>query len=76
MPLSGITHECARHAGLCRLWHGYFLTVLTPKIVVQGSPGTLKATYTLLPDRKVMTKLTHLAMAMGEFDSKLVFDKQ
>jgi hypothetical protein len=56
-------------------WKGTALA-LTQKIIVQGSPGTLKATYTLSPDGKVLTKSTHLAVAMGEFDARLVFDKQ
>jgi hypothetical protein len=44
--------------------------------MISDCPGTLKATYTLLPDGKVLTKSTHLAVAMGEFDARLVFDKQ
>jgi hypothetical protein len=56
-------------------WHGSALTLLQ-KTSYQGAPGTLTATYTLSPDGKVLTRITHLSLPMGEFDTKAHFDKQ
>jgi hypothetical protein len=56
-------------------WHGSALTLLQ-KTSYQGAPGTLTATYTLSPDGKVLTRITHISLPMGDFDTKAHFDKE
>jgi hypothetical protein len=56
-------------------WHGSVLA-LSQKASFQGAPGTVRATYTLSPDGKVLTKLSHISMPMGDFDTRAIFDKQ
>jgi hypothetical protein len=56
-------------------WHGSALTLLQ-KTSYQGAPGTQTATYTLSPDGNVLTRITHISLPMGEFDTKALFDKQ
>ena len=56
-------------------WQGASL-VITQTTTFQDAKGTLKATYTLSADGKVLTKATHISMEMGDFDTKSVFDKE
>ena len=56
-------------------WQGPVL-VVTEKVSFQGEEGTLKASYSLSGDRKVLRKATHVSMSAGEFDTKTVYDKQ
>jgi hypothetical protein len=56
-------------------WHAANL-VLLEKITYQGGPGTLMVICSLSPDGKQLTKLTHISLDLGEFDTKAVFDKQ
>jgi hypothetical protein len=56
-------------------WHGSALT-LFQKTSFQGAPGTMTATYTLSSDGNVLTRITHISLPMGEFDTKALFDKR
>ncbi len=56
-------------------WQGPML-VVTEKISFQGEEGTLKASYSLSADGKVLQKATHVSMSAGEFDTKTVYDKE
>jgi hypothetical protein len=56
-------------------WHGSAL-ILFQKTSYEGASGTQTATYTLSPDGNVLTKLTHISLPMGEFDTKALFDRQ
>jgi hypothetical protein len=50
--------------------------VLLEKITYQGGPGTIMVICSLSPDGKQLTKLSHISLDLGEFDTKAVFDKQ
>ena len=56
-------------------WQGSSL-VLTQKIIYQGAPGILKSAFTLSPDGKTLTRVMHISVEQGEFDTTSVFDKQ
>ena len=56
-------------------WQGATL-VVDQMMDYQGSVGTIHSTYTLSPDGKLLTKLTHISLDLGEFDTKTLFDKQ
>lgn len=56
-------------------WQGQTL-VVTEAVSFQGSEGTLTARYTLSANGKSLTKLSHVAMSAGEFDTRTVYDKQ
>jgi hypothetical protein len=56
-------------------WQGQTM-VVTEAVSFQGSEGTLTARYTLSANGKSLTKLTHVAMSAGEFDTRTVYDKQ
>ena len=55
-------------------WQGSAL-VITQTTSFQDAKGTLKSTYTLSDDGKVLTKATHVTFDQGDFDSKSVYDK-
>jgi hypothetical protein len=55
-------------------WDGKKL-VITSKLDMQGSPLTIKATYDLSDDGKVMTVTSDIDSAMGQFVLKSVFNK-
>jgi hypothetical protein len=42
----------------------------------QGSPVTIKDTYTLSADGKTLTEVTHAESSMGNFDTTSVYDKE
>ena len=50
--------------------------ILTQRITYQGGAGTLKSTFTLSPDGKTLTRVMHISVDQGEFDTTSVFDKQ
>jgi hypothetical protein len=50
--------------------------VLLEKITYQGGPGTIMVICSLSPDGKQLTKLSHISLDLGEFDTKAVLDKQ
>lgn len=56
-------------------WDGSSL-VLTQKINYQSGSGSLKSTFTLSPDGKTLTRVMHISVDQGEFDTTAVFDKQ
>ncbi len=56
-------------------WQGQTL-VVTEAVSFQGSEGTLTVRYTLSANGKTLTKLTHVVMNAGEFDTRTVYDKQ
>jgi len=56
-------------------WEGAAL-VLTQKIVYQNSPGSLKSTFTLSPDGKTLTRMMHISVDQGDFDTTSVYEKQ
>jgi hypothetical protein len=56
-------------------WQGPSL-VVTQKTSFQDNPGSTKATYTLSPDGKQLTKDTQITFSQGEFETKAVYDKQ
>jgi hypothetical protein len=56
-------------------WQGASL-VLTQKIIYQGGSGSLKSTFTLSPDGKTLTRMMHISVDQGEFDTSSVFEKQ
>jgi hypothetical protein len=55
-------------------WQGATLTI-TQTTTFQDAKGTLKSTYTLSADGKVLTKVTHIVFDQGAFDSTSVYDK-
>ena len=55
-------------------WQGSAL-VITQKTSFQDATGTLKTTYTLSADGKVLTSATHITFGDAEFDTKSLFDK-
>ena len=55
-------------------WQGSSL-VITQTTTFQDSKGSLKSTYTLSDDGKILTKTTHIVFDQGAFDSKSVYDK-
>lgn len=56
-------------------WDGTSL-ILTQKITYQGGAGTLKSTFTLSPDGKTLTRMMHISVDQGEFDTTSVYEKQ
>ncbi|MCU1319201.1 MAG: hypothetical protein JWP98_719 [Edaphobacter sp.] len=56
-------------------WQGAVLVVME-KVSFQGEEGTLKASYSLSADGKVLRKMTLVAMNAGEFDTATVYDRQ
>jgi hypothetical protein len=56
-------------------WEGNTL-VVNAKTSFQGSDVTIKDTYTLSEDGKTLHVTSHAGTSMGDFDSKMVFDKQ
>jgi hypothetical protein len=56
-------------------WDGGALTV-NVKTTMQGSDAAFKNVYTLVADGKSLMIASHISISMGEFDLKLVFDKQ
>lgn len=56
-------------------WEGDKL-VVNAKTSFQGSPVTIKETYSLSPDGKTLTHVLHAQTGMGNFDSTSVYDKQ
>jgi hypothetical protein len=57
-------------------WEGANL-IVGSKLDIQGTEITAKATWMLSPDGKTLTQSAHVtAGPIGEFDQKLVFDKQ
>ena len=38
--------------------------------------GTIHSLFTLSPDGKSLTRLTHYSLNLGDFDTKTIFDKQ
>jgi hypothetical protein len=56
-------------------WDGDKL-VVDAKTDFQGSPVTIKETYSLSPDGKTLTHVLHAGTSMGNFDSTTVYDKQ
>jgi hypothetical protein len=55
-------------------WQGNSL-VITEKTSFQDAAGTLKTTYTLSEDGKVLTSAMHITFGDAEFDTKTVYDK-
>ena len=56
-------------------WEGSTL-VVNSTASFQGSDVKIKDSYTLSPDGKTLTEVTHVESGMGNFDSTSVFDKQ
>jgi hypothetical protein len=56
-------------------WDGDKL-VVNAKSSFQGSPVTIKDTYSLSSDGKTLTRVTHVETGMGNFDSTSVYEKQ
>ena len=56
-------------------WEGSNLIVGT-KLKFQDNDVAIKATWELSPDGKVLTQSSHYTTAMGEFDTKVVYEKQ
>jgi hypothetical protein len=56
-------------------WDGDKL-VVNAKTSFQGSDVTIKDTYSLSADGKALTRVTHVATGMGNFDTTSVYDKQ
>jgi hypothetical protein len=56
-------------------WEGSTL-VVNSKTNFQGGDVTIKDSYSLSPDGKTLTEVTHVESGMGNFDSTSVFDKQ
>jgi hypothetical protein len=56
-------------------WDGNTL-VVDAKTSFQGSDVTIKDTYTLSADGKTLNVTSHAGTSMGDFDSKMAFDKQ
>jgi hypothetical protein len=56
-------------------WQGATL-VVDQRMIYQGSVGTIHSLFTLSPDGKSLTRLTHYSLNLGDFDTKTIFDKQ
>ena len=56
-------------------WEGATL-VVNSKTSFQGGDVNIKDSYSLSPDGKTLTEVTHVETGMGNFDSTSVFDKQ
>ncbi|MDW5267217.1 MULTISPECIES: hypothetical protein [Acidobacteriaceae] len=56
-------------------WDGASL-ILTQKITYQSGAGSLKSTFTLSADGKILTRVMHIVVDQGEFDTTSVYDKQ
>jgi hypothetical protein len=56
-------------------WQGAAL-VLTQKIIYQNGAGSLKSTFTLSPDGKTLTRMMHISVDQGDFDTTSVYEKQ
>lgn len=56
-------------------WQGEAL-VLTQKITYQGGAGSLKSTFTLSADGKTLTRMMHISVDQGDFDTTAVYEKQ
>ena len=56
-------------------WQGMSF-VFTEKITYQGNPGTLISTFTLSPDGKTLTRVMHISVDQGDFNTTSVFEKQ
>ncbi len=56
-------------------WQGPVLLV-TQRVSFQGAEGMVTAKYSLSADGKVLRKTTHVAMDVGAFDTKTVYDRQ
>lgn len=56
-------------------WDGTSL-ILTQKIIYQSGAGSLKSTFTLSADGKTLTRMMHISVDQGEFDTTSVYDKQ
>jgi hypothetical protein len=56
-------------------WEGDKL-IVNAKTDFQGSPVTINDTYSLSPDGKTLTRVTHVATGMGNFDTTSVYEKQ
>lgn len=56
-------------------WEGASL-VLTQKITYESGAGSLKSTFTLSADGKTLTRVMHISVEQGEFDTTSVYDKQ
>ncbi|MBZ5694766.1 MAG: hypothetical protein LAN36_05340 [Acidobacteriia bacterium] len=56
-------------------WEGNSL-VINSKVDFQGSPVTIKDSYTLSADGKTLTEVTHAESTMGNFDTTSVYDKE
>jgi hypothetical protein len=56
-------------------WEGSTL-VVNSTTSFQGSDVKIKDSYTVSPDGKTLTEVTHVETSMGNFDSTSVFDKQ
>jgi hypothetical protein len=56
-------------------WDGSSL-VVDSKTEFQASPVAIKDTFTVSPDGKTLTEVTHVESGMGNFDSTSVFEKQ
>lgn len=56
-------------------WDGPTL-VVNSKTSFQGSDITIKDSYSVSPDGKTLTEVTHVESGMGNFDSTSVYDKQ
>lgn len=50
--------------------------VLDSKTTYQDQDVTLKSVWSLSADGKTFTQATHIALSLGEFDTKTVFEKQ
>jgi hypothetical protein len=64
-----------RDVKIAATWEGPAL-VLNSKLTFNEQEVTLKSAMTLSEDGKTLTQNVHIASAMGEFDQKLLFDKQ
>jgi len=56
-------------------WEGSTL-VVNSKTSFQGGDVNIKDSYSLSPDGKTLTEVTHVETSIGNFDSTSVFDKQ
>jgi hypothetical protein len=56
-------------------WQGAVLVVME-RVSFQGTDGTLRASYALSADGKMLRKSTHVSMSAGEFDTKTAYDRQ
>jgi hypothetical protein len=56
-------------------WQGATL-IVDQQMNYQGSVGTIHSLFTLSPDGKSFTRLTHYSLNLGDFDTKTKFDKQ